>query len=262
MKQEEEIKKHVKKRYAEIAQGAPRPRSCSSSEAPSCCSSVYEKTKAIGYSDSEIESVPPEAAMGLGCGNPTALAELKRGETVLDLGSGGGFDVFLAAGKVGKNGHVIGVDMTEEIVEKARRIAISYGYDVEFRLGEIEDLPVESSSVDVIISNCVINLSPDKLTTFKEALRVLVPGGRLLVSDMVTVGELPEEVKGDPDSWADCIAGALKREEYLDTIKRAGFRSVEVVAEHPILKPRGDERLTGKIISIKVRAYKGKKGTF
>lgn len=251
MKEEKEIKKFVKKRYAEIAS---KGMSCS----PSCCpADIVERAKSKGYSEQELRSVPEVAVMGLGCGNPTALAELKEGETVLDFGSGGGLDVFLAAQKIGGNGHVIGVDMTEEMVKKARQTANRYGYNnVEFRVGEIENLPVEDDSIDVIISNCVINLSPDKLATYKEAFRVLRPNGRILISDLVTEGELPEDVRQSFEAWAGCIAGALEKQEYLDTIKKAGFRDVTIVAEHTFGKPGMDDRLAGKIISIQVKAYK------
>lgn len=251
MKEEKEIKQFVKKRYGEIASKG----SCCS---PSCCSiDMLELAKAIGYSVEEIKSIPSEAVMGLGCGNPTALAELKEGETVLDLGSGGGVDVFLAAKKVGANGHVIGVDMTEEMVRKARETANRYEYEnVEFRIGEIENLPVEDNSVDVIISNCVVNLAPDKLAVYEEAFRVLKPGSRILISDLVTKGEIPEDIRRSFEAWAGCIAGALERQEYLDTIKKAGFRNVNVVAEHIFDESGVDERLKGKIISIKVKAYK------
>lgn len=156
---------------------------------------AVEQVKRIGYSERELQSIPGPAIMGLGCGNPTALADLKEGETVLDLGSGAGVDVFLAANKVGPKGRVIGVDMTEEMVNRANEIAKKHGYkNVEFKLGEIENLPLEDSSVDVIISNCVINLSPDKLRTYREAYRVLKSGGRILISDLVTGGELPSKL--------------------------------------------------------------------
>ncbi len=195
--------------------------------------------------------------MGLGCGNPTALADLKGGEVAMDLGSGGGIDVFLAANKVGPNGRVIGVDMTEDMVKKANEIAKKNGYkNVEFRLGEIENLPVEDNSVDVIISNCVINLSPDKLRTYQEAYRVLKPGGRILISDLVTEGELPEEIKKNFDAWAECIGGALEKREYLDTIRKAGFRDVSIISQNTYNQPGLDDKLIGKITSVKVRAFK------
>ena len=195
--------------------------------------------------------------MGLGCGNPTALAELRQGETVLDLGSGGGLDVFLAAQRVGEDGYVIGVDMTEEMVKRARENARHYGYNnVEFGIGEIENLPIDDNSIDVVISNCVINLSPDKFATYKEAFRVLKPNGRILISDLVTKGELAEDIKRSFPAWAECVAGALEKQEYLDTVKKAGFRDVVIIAEHPFEKPGMDIRLLGRIISVQVKAYK------
>ncbi len=252
MKREKEVKKFVKDRYGKIA--SQKDSSCS------CCGSppdLVEQAKAMGYSEEDIKSIPEDAVMGLGCGNPTALAELKEGETVLDLGSGGGLDVFLAAKRVGEEGTVIGVDMTPEMIEKAKENARKADcQNVEFRLGEIENLPVEDNSVDIIISNCVINLSPDKLATFKEAFRVLKPDGRILISDLVTEGELPEEIKRSFDAWAECIAGALEKQEYLDTIKKAGFRDVEIVAQHTYGEPGMDDRLAGKITSIRVKAFK------
>lgn len=252
MKDEKEIKKFVKDRYGKIAS---RGESCR----PSCCCSpdILEEAKSMGYSEKEISSLPEDTLMGLGCGNPTALAELEEGETVLDLGCGGGLDVFLAALRVGEKGKVIGVDMTPEMIEKARENAKKGGYkNVEFRVGEIENLPVEDNSVDVIISNCVINLSPDKLATFKEAFRVLRPNGRVLISDLVTEGELPEDVRQSFEAWGACIAGALEKQEYFDTIQKAGFRDVTIVAEHVYGEPGMDDRLAGKIISVQVRAFK------
>ena len=252
----EKIKEHVKKRYGEIAQ-----TECSNCS-PSCCSSSscgtppqYVAWK-IGYSPDDIESVPEESVLGLGCGNPVALASLKEGETVLDLGSGGGIDVFLASKKVGPTGKVIGIDMTEEMVAKAKAIASKHGYkNVEFRLGEIESLPVEDATVDVIISNCVINLAPDKLKVFLEAYRVLKPNGRLMVSDLVTQGTLPEDVKNSFDAWAGCIAGALEKGEYLDKIKQARFTNVKIVSQKLYTIDVSPE-LRGKIVSIQVEAYK------
>ncbi len=247
------VKEAVKERYSHIAR-----------EAVSCCpacdacrSDVIERAKAIGYSEEELKSIPETSVMGLGCGNPTALANLKEGEIVLDLGAGAGIDVFLAANRVGESGHVIGVDMTDEMVEKANEIAKEQGYkNVEFRLGEIENLPIEDNSVDVIISNCVINLSPDKLKTYQEAYRVLKPGGRLLISDLVTEEELPEDIKKRFDAWAGCIAGALEKSDYIETIKKAGFRDVRIVSQNTFTESGFDERLAGKITSVKIRAYK------
>ncbi|MBS7252090.1 MAG: arsenite methyltransferase [Candidatus Freyarchaeota archaeon] len=251
--EDKKIKEVVKERYSQIAKGGG---SC----CPTCgtCSyDVTEQAKRIGYSKEEIERIPKEAVMGLGCGNPTALADLKEGEVVLDLGAGAGIDVFLAANKVGANGYVIGVDMTEEMVKKANKTARKYGYkNVEFIVGEIENLPVDDNSVDIIISNCVINLSPDKLRTYQEAYRVLKPGGRVLISDLVTEGELPAEIRRNFDAWAGCIAGALEKREYMNTIRKAGFRDVSIVSQNTFYEPGLDDTLVGKITSVKVRAYK------
>jgi arsenite methyltransferase len=252
----EKIKEHVKKRYGEIAKA--ECSSCSSGCCSSSCCSSPPKYVAwkIGYSPDDIESVPDDSVLGLGCGNPVALASLKEGETVLDLGSGGGIDVFLAAKKVGSNGKVIGVDMTEEMVASAEASALKHGYkNVEFRLGEIENLPVEDETVDVIISNCVINLAPDKLKVFQEAYRVLKPSGRLMVSDLVTEGKLPEEIRKSYAAWAGCIAGALEKSDYLDKIAGAGFTNVKVVSQKPYTIDVSPE-LRGKIVSIQVEAYK------
>ena len=248
-----EIKRAVKKRYAKFAQ---ENASC----CPTCASKkgdITKQTEIIGYSANELKNIPESAILGLGCGNPTALADLKEGETVLDLGSGAGIDVFLSANKVGESGHVIGVDMTKEMIKRAEKIAKENGYkNVEFRFGEIESLPVKDNAVDVIISNCVINLSPDKLQTFKEAFRVLKPGGRLMVSDLVTEGVLPDDIMKSFDAWSGCIAGALEKKVYLETIKKAGFRNVKIVSQNRYTQKEIDSRLVGKITSIKVRAYK------
>jgi len=250
---EEKIKKVVRDRYSKIAkEGA----SCCPTCVP-CGTDAVEQAKRIGYSERELQSIPESAIMGLGCGNPTAFADLKGGEIVLDLGSGAGVDVFLAANKVGSKGHVIGIDMTEEMVKKANETAKKYGYkNVKFKLGEIENLPLEDNSVDVIISNCVINLSPDKLRTYQEAYRVLKSGGRILISDLVTEGELPEDIRKNFEAWAGCIAGALEKKEYLDTIKKAGFRDVKIISQNTFYEPGLDDTLTGKITSVKVKAHK------
>lgn len=246
------VKEFVKKRYGEIAQ---TDQSCCCSS--SCCGpSTKEIAEEIGYSKTELENVPDSAILGLGCGNPVALANLKEGETVLDLGSGGGIDVFLASKKVGLCGKVIGVDMTEEMLERAKTSALKHGYkNVEFRLGEIESLPVETETIDTIISNCVINLSPNKLKVFQEAYRVLKPNGRLMVSDIVTHGELPEDVRKSFDAWAECIAGALEKNEYLDTIKRAGFRTIKIISEKDYTINLSDD-LAGKVMSVQIEALK------
>ncbi|MDY6966646.1 MAG: arsenite methyltransferase [Halobacteriota archaeon] len=228
---EEELKKIVRESYGKIAENES---SCCGSVS-SCCGNTNMATdisKNIGYSDEELRSVPEGANLGLGCGNPTALASLKEGETVLDLGSGAGFDCFLAANKVGEKGKVIGVDMTHAMLDKARENAKKAGYEnVEFRLGEIENLPCADNSVDVVISNCVINLSPDKKRVFSEAFRVLSPGGKLMVSDIVLLGELPDFVKNSKEAYVGCISGAIGKDEYLGAIKEAGFLDVRVLDE-------------------------------
>jgi SAM-dependent methyltransferase len=228
MKQKE-IKKVVRERYGSIAR---EEGSCC---APSCCGSASvaeEISKKIGYGDDELRSVPEGANLGLGCGNPLAMASLKEGETVLDLGSGAGFDCFLASKKVGKEGKVIGVDMTPDMIDRARDNSRKGNYtNVEFRLGEIENIPAGDNSVDVVISNCVINLAPDKSKVFKEAFRALKPGGRLMISDIVLLKELPGSIRDSIDAYIGCVAGAMMRDEYLKTIKNAGFRDIQVLDE-------------------------------
>jgi len=226
-----QIKREVREGYARIA------RQGSSCCAPvnSCCGNTdlaQTISKSIGYTDGELKAVPEGANLGLGCGNPVALASLREGETILDLGSGAGFDCFLAASKVGKDGRVIGVDITPEMVEKARENTRRGNYEnVEFRLGEIENLPVADNSVDVIISNCVINLAPDKRKVFREAFRVLKPSGRLMVSDIVLLGKLPDFVKDSVEAYIGCLSGAIERDEYIEAIKAAGFQSVSIIHE-------------------------------
>lgn len=222
------IQKIVKETYGSIAR----------SPSSSCCGSypagADDIAQSIGYSQDEIGTVPDQANLGLGCGNPTAIAALKPGETVLDLGSGAGFDCFLAARKVGGEGRVIGVDMTTEMIEKAKGNAAAAGSDadnVEFRLGEIEKLPVEDASIDVVISNCVINLSADKEAVFREIARVLKPGGRVAVSDIVLLGELPAELKDDVEAYTGCISGAIRIEKYRAAMEAAGLKDVTVTAK-------------------------------
>lgn len=220
-----DVKKIVRKSYAKIAKTG-----CG------CSCSGKDVSKSIGYSDEELANVP-EANLGLGCGNPTALGEIKEGETVLDLGSGAGIDCFLASKKVGSKGKVIGIDMTKEMIKMARQNAEKYGYkNVEFRLGEIENLPVEDNSVDVIISNCVINLSPDKEKVFREAKRVLKPTGKMFVSDIVLLKELSEAQRNDETLIAGCIGGALLKKDYLETIKKAGLKARIVHEDKEISK--------------------------
>lgn len=241
------VKKIVKEAYGRIA------------ETGGCCScncgqtTNVEMAKSIGYSHDETQTAP-EANLGLGCGNPTAIAGIKKGAVVLDLGSGAGFDCFLAAEKAGKAGRVIGVDMTEQMIKKAVENARRYGYkNVEFRLGDIEELPVEDSSVDIIISNCVINLAPDKPRVFKEAYRVLKPGGKLLVSDIVLLKELSKLHKSDKELLVGCVSGAVLRQDYLKMIEDAGFK-VTLKSEDKDISKRQYDSLP--IESIKVEAQK------
>jgi ubiquinone/menaquinone biosynthesis C-methylase UbiE len=271
----EEIRKVVRKGYGKIAK---QDRSCCASE-KSCCGSTDSAQnigRKIGYSEEELKAVPEGANLGLGCGNPIALASLKEGEVVLDLGSGAGFDCFLAANQVGKTGRVIGVDMTAEMLDRARENAWKGNYDnVEFRLGEIENLPVGDRQVDVIVSNCVINLSPNKKRVFEEAFRVLRPGGSLMVSDIVLLKELPAEIKNSVAAYVGCVAGAVTKKEYLEAIQAAGFEetkvlgeatfSVELLANDPTAKEIAKnlklsrekaEDLANSVVSIKVSASK------
>ncbi|MFC1862196.1 arsenite methyltransferase [Chloroflexota bacterium] len=230
---DEEIRKAVRESYGKIA--VQDASGCGPTGCGCGCgagNSQYNVSKAIGYSDAEIGAVPDGANLGLGCGNPTALASLKKGEVVMDLGSGAGFDCFLAADKVGESGRVIGIDMTAEMIERARGNARKGNYkNVEFRLGEIENLPVADNSVDVVISNCVINLSPDKKRVYDEAFRVLKPDGRVMVSDIALLKELPPALKSNIAAYVGCVAGATTREEYLATVAAAGFKEVEIVNE-------------------------------
>ena len=225
----EEIRRAVRRSYGKVATEDGAGCGCSTS----CCStpapSVEAVSQGMGYTAEEVQTVPEGANMGLGCGNPQAIAALQLGETVLDLGSGAGFDCFLAAAQVGASGRVIGVDMTPEMVSKARANAAKGGYaNTEFRLGEIEHLPVADATVDVIISNCVINLSPDKAQVFRDAFRVLKAGGRLAISDIVATAELPEEVRRDLALYTGCMAGASQITELESMLHAAGFVQVGI----------------------------------
>ena len=251
----EEIKKAVRQGYSKIAKDSGschcRPKSCCGS--PGTADTI---SKNIGYSEEEMGSAPEGANLGLGCGNPTALASLKEGETVIDLGCGAGFDTFLAANMVGQTGRVIGIDMTPDMLQNARANAEKGGYqNVEFRLGEIENLPVADSCADIIISNCVINLSPDKPGVFREAFRALKPGGRLMVSDIVLLKELPDNIRESVSAYVGCVAGALMKGDYLATIKEAGFQSVKVIDEtiYPIKSMAGDLAGGSAIDKLSVR---------
>jgi ubiquinone/menaquinone biosynthesis C-methylase UbiE/ferredoxin len=254
--EDKKIREFVMERYSKIANNEENSIECS------CCgstkeNSIIEQAQAAGYTIEEIKSIPSEAVFGLGCGNPTALAGINLGEVVLDLGSGGGIDVFLAANKVGEDGKVIGVDMTPEMIETAIKNAKVGGYtNVEFKQGEIENLPVEDNSIDLIISNCVINLTPHKYRAYSEAFRVLKPNGRILVSDIVTDGEIPSDIRKNFQAWAGCVAGALDKQDYIDTIKKAGFNNINVVSEKVFTEPDMDVRLVGKIISQQIKAIK------
>ena len=231
MEDQEEIKKAVRERYGELARASA---SCCGPQSSCGCSgnTSQEISADLGYSNSQMDSVPDEANLGLGCGNPVAIASLKPGDTILDLGSGAGFDCFLAARQVGKNGRVIGVDMTPDMISKARKNAKSGDFaNVEFRLGEIENLPAANNSVDVVISNCVINLAPDKAGVFVEAYRVLKPGGRFMISDIVLLRELPDFIRESVQAYVGCIAGASMKDEYLQIIRQAGFDNIEIVSE-------------------------------
>ncbi len=257
---EEDVRRAVRQRYATLA-----------STGSSCCPT--DRSTMCGCSDlypqAEIVSLPEAAvAVSAGCGNPTAIAGLKPGMTVVDLGSGGGIDCFLAAKKVGPKGRVYGIDATHEMLLRARKTAAENGYvNVEFRLGEIEHIPLESDVADVVISNCVINLSPDKEQVFRDAFRVLRPGGKLAVSDIVLLKDLPDELRSDLSGWSQCVSGAVSEQEYIGAMKKAGFEKVRVeervVYTHEQLSgyvrqaPVADkERLKGLDLDQLVASYK------
>jgi len=271
----EDIKKIVREGYAKVAQNSG---SCCGPK-KTCCSGANTAaaiSKNIGYTDEEMSAVPEGANLGLGCGNPTALASLKKGEVVLDLGSGAGFDCFLAAAKVGDEGKVIGIDMTPEMIAKAQANAKKGNYkNVEFRLGEIEHLPVADDSIDIIISNCVINLSPDKEKVFSESFRVLKPGGRIMVSDLVLEKELPEVIKNSIEAYIGCLSGAILKKEYLKHIKEAGLGKIKIIsqAHFPVedmanditakavvnklkVSPEKIKEVANSVVSIKISAVK------
>lgn len=262
---EESIKKEVKKKYGEIAQ--TRGSCCGPKK--SCCGNkelldVYvdaaqSVSKKVGYTDEELQSVPDGANLGLGCGNPVALASLKEGETVIDLGSGAGFDCFLAANKVGKAGRVIGVDMTPEMIKKAKENAKNGDYkNVEFRLGEIENIPAEDNVADIVISNCVINLAPDKTKVFKEVYRVLKSGGRFMVSDMVWLKEPPEGIRESVEAYVGCIAGAILKKDYMKSIENAGFKESKIIQETPFpLEDMADDPIVKEVMK-RVKISTGK----
>ncbi len=258
--------------------GKPAASSCCGGSATSRASTLPQAasgSERLGYSGTDLASIPAESDMGLGCGNPTAIATLRPGETVVDLGSGGGIDCFVAARRVGPGGKVIGVDMTPEMIDRARAAAEKGSYrTVEFRLGEIENLPVADATADAVISNCVINLSPDKPRVFREAFRVLRPGGRLMVSDIVLRQELPERLRKSAELWAGCVAGAMVLDRYLGAIREAGFSEVSVASERaagdlvdegeardllartPELTEADLRQMAGSVVSVSVLARK------
>jgi SAM-dependent methyltransferase len=274
----DDIRAAVRERYgaAARAQGG----CCGGGADGACCGGTTadrasEQSLRVGYTAEDLASLPEGANLGLGCGNPTAIAALRQGETVVDLGSEGGIDCFLAARRVGPSGRVIGVDMTADMLERARAAALRSGLEnVEFRLGEIEHLPLADSSADVIISNCVINLSPNKRQVFREASRVLRSGGRIAVSDIVLLADLPPALRSDLGLCASCVGGALRKEQYLEAIRLAGFRDVRVVSERSAgrliedeaeaerlagiagLSPAEVQKLGEQIVSIQVEAVK------
>jgi arsenite methyltransferase len=259
---QQDIKKTIRKTYGKIALQDNNESGSSSCCAPGCCSgggdSPVQAATVIGYEPSELESVPQASVLGAGCGAPVKFANLQKGETVIDLGSGAGIDVFLSAKRVSKEGRVIGIDMTDEMLERATRNAKEGGYtNVEFRKGDIEEtIPVDENSADVVISNCVINLTTDKVKAFKEIHRILKNGGRMVISDLVSDGKIPPKVSIDLEKWVGCIEGTLTKDDYIASIRKAGFRNVSVLEERPYME--GGEEETGgrKIVSMVVKAVK------
>jgi arsenite methyltransferase len=264
---EDHVRDAVRSRYADIAEAGSIPGCCG--PASSCCgtlppgavSDANSTSHTLGYTEEELAAAPEGANLGLGCGNPQAIAALQSGEVVLDLGAGAGFDCFLAARAVGAGGSVIGVDMTPEMVGKARDNARRAGYaNVDFRLGEIERLPVADATADVVISNCVINLSPDKPAVFREAFRVLKPGGRLAVSDVVATAELPREWREDMQLLSSCISGAATVDEVEAMLTAAGFGDIDIHAKEEsrefIRKWEPGTRLEDYVLSASIRATK------
>jgi arsenite methyltransferase len=267
--QQQDIKKAIRKTYSKIAlQEDTNESGTSSCCGPTCCSgengAVGSPTQAatvVGYGASELESVPQASILGVGCGAPVKFVDLQKGETVVDLGSGGGIDVFLSANKVSDTGKVIGIDMTDEMLERAKRNAKEGGYiNVDFRKGDIEQrIPVDENSVDVVISNCVINLTVNKVNAFKEIHRILKQGGgRMVISDLVTDTEITP-ADADTQRWCGCIGGALTKEHYLDSIRQAGFQDVEVLSEQLYLDDDSNQRngeRKKRITSVVIKAVK------
>jgi arsenite methyltransferase len=260
--QEQKIKDKVKERYGTIAStgnsdcGCCAPVELNDNDNDNCCSPSQSAT-IIGYNNEELQSIPQESILGVGCGAPLHFADVREAETVVDLGSGAGIDVFLSANKVGASGKVIGIDMTDEMLEKARKNAKENGYtNVEFRKGDIEKrIPIEDNSVDLVISNCVINLTTDKVSTFKEIYRILKQGqGRMVISDLVTDKEVQKD-SIDSEKWCSCIDGALTKEHYIESIKKAGFTNIEVLDDKRYIE--GDHVHDGRnISSLVIKAVK------
>jgi arsenite methyltransferase len=264
--QQQDIKKTIRKTYSKIALQENNSESGSTSSccAPGCCSgggidSPAQVAAVIGYDRNELESIPQASILGVGCGAPVNFADLQKGETVVDLGSGAGIDVFLSAKKVTEAGRVIGIDMTDEMLERARRNAKEHGFtNVDFRKGDIEQrIPVDDNSVDVVISNCVINLTVNKVDAFKEIYRILKQdGGRMVISDLVTDTEIAP-TDADAQMWSSCIDGALTKEHYIDSIREAGFQNVEVLSEQLYMDDEGnqvDGKRKKKITSLVIKA--------
>ena len=272
-----DMRAEVRRRYADTA----RQQGGAASAAPccegSCCGGTggASQSERLGYDRRDLASIPAESDLGLGCGNPTALGELRAGETVIDLGSGGGIDCFLASRRVGSSGRVIGIDMTPEMVDRARAAAVKGGYgNVEFRLGEIESIPAADASADAVISNCVINLSTEKDRVFHEAFRVLKPGGRAMISDIMLEEELPEALRANAALYAGCVSGAILKKDYLRMMSEAGFTDITIIREKEtstmfgpeqeadLLKQAPDlsradlERLGRAIVSVQLTARK------
>lgn len=253
--QKSTIKEDIKKQYAKIALSGNSESCCMPGDCGCSDAAPKQVAQTLGYDSKELGAIPEASILGVGCGAPLNFAEMKEGETVVDLGSGAGIDVFLAANKVGKTGRAIGIDMTDEMLEKARKNAKEHGYsNVEFRKGDIEKrMPIDDNSVDLVISNCVINLTTDKVEAFKEVRRILRPGGRMVISDLVSSREVAPE-NANADKWCSCIDGALTRENYLQSIRKAGFDDVEVLSDRVYM----DESQTDgrKITSLIIKAVK------
>ena len=261
----EEVREIVRDAYADVARQGARSGCCQPASDGPAVADPEDRSRRIGYSDHDLEAVPEGANMGLGCGNPAAIAALKPGETVLDLGSGAGFDCFLAARQVGETGHVIGVDMTSEMLAKARDNARKGGFtNVEFRMGEIERLPADDGTVDVIISNCVLNLSPDKPAVLREAYRVLAPGGRLAISDVVATAPMPESMRDDNELICGCIGGAAMVSDLERWLAEAGFVDIRLALKHEsrdVIREWAPGRgVENYVVAATIEAVKGDRG--